>query len=233
MRCCTEPAVVSSLPALCGCRQSRRWWCISAAPSLKTASQLRQRHFPRPKHSRSSRERCPMPGRGTNCRHGEGHARQLREALKRAHLYKVCIGGICAAERGARAGPVRSVGGRGCGERRSPPFARDSARPRAPERLVCEGVGCGAGCGTRCGAPAPARPREGGAAVARGRAGGGSVSGRRSARAAPRPLARARRSEKAAVDVVARLFSAHCPPTASRWSRAAATNQTRGRNCNL
>ena len=47
------------------------------------------------------------------------------------------------------------------------------------------------------------------------------------------PLARARRSEKAAVDVVARLFSAHCPPTASRWSRAAATNQTRGRNCNL
>ena len=93
----------------------------------------------------------PMLG----ARHTKLPPKEVRVRAAPLHLFQILEGGIREAERGARAGPVRSVGGRGCGGRRSPPFARDSARPRAPERLVCEGVGCGAGCGTRCGAPAP------------------------------------------------------------------------------
>ena len=120
------------------------------------------------------------------------------------------------AERGARAGPVRSVGGRGCGERRSPPFARDSSaskgsgtarlRRRRLRRWVRHTV-------RTAHPPAAAR---GDAPLARGRAGGGSVSGRRSARAAPRPLARARRSRKAAVDVATARSSAQPYPLPSR-----------------
>ena len=97
----------------------------------------------------------PCSGRGTQ----KLPPKEVRARAAPLHLFQILEGGIREAERGARAGPVRSVGGRGVcvggGGRRSPPFARDSARPRAPERLVCEGVGCGAGCGTRCGAPAP------------------------------------------------------------------------------
>ena len=124
----------------------------------------------------------PMLG----ARHTKLPPKEVRVRAAPLHLFQILEGGIREAERGARAGPVRSVGGRGCGERRSPPFARDSARPRAPERLVCEGVGCGAGCGTRCGPPTPPAAARGDAPLARGRTGGGSVSGRRSVQAAPR-----------------------------------------------
>ena len=68
--------------SLCGCRQSRWRWCSSSVPSLKMASQLRQRHSSSPNHSRSSRERCPLRGCGTNCR--RGGARQL--AIPPFHL---------------------------------------------------------------------------------------------------------------------------------------------------
>jgi len=130
-----------------------------------------------------SRERCPMLGARHTKTAAKGGTRQSCPPL---HLFQILEGGIREAERGARAGPVRSVGGRGCGGRRSPPFARDPARPRAPERLVCEGVGCGAGCGTRCGPPTHPAAARGDAPLARGRTGGGSVSGRRSVQAAPR-----------------------------------------------
>ena len=132
----------------------------------------------------------PMLG----ARHTKLPPKEVRVRAAPLHLFQILEGGIREAERGARAGPVRSVGGRGCGGRRSPPFARDSARPRAPERLVCEGVGCGAGCGTRCGPPPPPPPAaaRGDAPLARGRAGGGSISGGRSAQAVPAPLVRAR-----------------------------------------
>ena len=47
------------------------------------------------------------------------------------------------------------------------------------------------------------------------------------------PLARARHSEKAAVDAAARLFSAQTLPTASHCSPVSRNYQIRGWNCNL
>ena len=56
------------------------------------------------------------------------------DALKEsyAHLYTFCKGGICEAMRGARAGPVRSAGGRGCG-------GVAHLRPRARRARRCGG----------------------------------------------------------------------------------------------
>ena len=163
-------------------------------------------------------------------RHTKLPPKEVRVRAAPLHLFQILEGGIREAERGARAGPVRSVGGRGCGERRSPPFARDSSaskgsgtarlRRRRLRRWVRHTV-------RTAHPPAAAR---GDAPLARGRAGGGSVSGRRSARAAPRPLARARCREKAAVDFSS-LPSAQPHPLPSRCpAPATATSRVRGRN---
>jgi hypothetical protein len=81
-----------------------------------------------------SRERCPMLGARHTKTAAKGGTRQSCPPL---HLFQILEGGIREAERGARAGPVRSVGGRGLcvcggGERRSPPFARDSSASKGP-----------------------------------------------------------------------------------------------------
>ena len=57
-----------------------------------------------------SRERCPMLGARHTKTAAKGGTRQSCPPL---HLFQILEGGIREAERGARAGPVRSVGGRG------------------------------------------------------------------------------------------------------------------------
>ena len=100
---------------------------------------------------------APCSGRGTqNCR----QRRYASELPPSTYSKSWKVGFARRSEARARARCARWAGG-GAGSDARLPLRETRARPRAPERLVCEGVGCGAGCGTRCGALTPARPREG------------------------------------------------------------------------
>ena len=94
------------------------------------ASQLRQRHSSSPNHSRSTRERCPLRGCGTNCRRGGC-------ASAASHLYTSCKGGIYGVLWAHARGPVRSLGVRRCGASLACLCARLSAS-RGSETPACE-----------------------------------------------------------------------------------------------
>ena len=80
--------------------------------------------------SSSSRERRPLPGRGTNCRRGGC-------ASAASHLYTSCKGGIYGALWAHARGPVRSWGVRRCGASLACLCARLSAS-RGSETPACE-----------------------------------------------------------------------------------------------
>ena len=170
----------------------------------------------------------PCSGRGTQ----KLPPKEVRVRAAPLHLFQILEGGIREgrSEARARARCARWAGG-GAGSDARLPLRETRARPRAPERLVCEGVGCGAGCGTRCGAPAPPRPREGTrrslvAAPAVAQYPGG---GRHEPLLAPsRAPGAARRRRSTSHRSPAP--TAHPLPSRSRLS--ATTNQARGRNGN-
>ena len=123
-----------------------------------------------------SRERCPMPGRGTNCRR-----RRYASAVPSTFHKSWTLGFARRGEAHARARCARRACG-GAGASLASLCARLERVEGLRNRPRLRSVRCGAGWGTRCGAPARGRA---GRTAARGRTDGSRP--RAASRGAPGP----------------------------------------------
>ena len=162
MRCCTEHAVVSSLPAAAGAGSRGGGGASARRPRSRRRRSCGSATSRDPSTRGPRASAVPCPGAAQTAAMGRGTCVSCEKALKKGppiqSLYRWDLRGGARRARGPGA-PGGAGGGAGSDPRL--PLRETRARPRAPERRVCEGVGCGAGCGTRCGPPTPARPREG------------------------------------------------------------------------